>query len=229
MTGSSMLARTALISILALTAGTAMPQDDQQAIKSDRAPATAKSETEMASDAFECKDNLETWVGPAGTPGTAGRFSMGLWLFESSTSGNSFTMGVLIQNRSPFDYFIRKEDAMVHFTKYAVGRTWDSVPYATANRVASAPVVVTSWEDGESPALRLSPCERKWLRLSGVIEGAEAAKFATGPVEQVSIALSRLLTVGWGTSPSLTVTLNAPNFVDPLQKALKASAPQPKP
>lgn len=170
---------------------------------------------------LECAENLERVVrvehdDSPETQVRGTRNAMGLRVFETTVTGTSFTMGALVRNRSSYRYLIRKNGAELYFTKYADGRIWESVLFSERNYIATVPISITSWEDGESPALRLEPCQEKWIRFQGKIEGAVAVKVLSTTVDQVSISLYRLVDSGWGAGPSYTDTIDGPNFLDPL-------------
>lgn len=171
----------------------------------------------------QCSQNIEPTLevkrgqtSPSLVDEPEGNQAMDFWIFEGSVSGTSFTMGALVRNRGPYRHLIRKKDATLHFTRYADGRMWKNVPYSHLNHTASFPVTITSWEDGDSPALHLDSCQEKWIRFRGTIEGAEAAKFLSGKVEQASIRLFRRVDPGWAATASLTDTLQRPTFIDAL-------------
>jgi len=70
-------------------------------------------------------------------------------------------------------------------------------------------VQVTSWEDGESPALKIGPGEEKWIRIEGKFDGRTAKRFLELKIPKkmprvmhVSLELLRWVDDGWFATPS---------------------------
>jgi len=171
-----------------------------------------------------CPEIRETWAPPPPLDAETGpRPNIEFSIFDSTVSENRFAIGALLRNRSANHYAFGKTDAKIHFTRYASGRGFESIPYSPRNLVVSADITITSWEDGESPALRLSPCQEKWIRVQGSLNKTQVRRFAEGDARQASIQLFRLLSYGWGSGPSETFALERA-FIDGVKRYCKEAA-----
>jgi len=187
---------------------------------------TESAETAVASPEaiFECKENLVPLVDrkreypePTYSERQMGYRAMQFIVYESTASENSFAIKAFVRNRSTYDYMLRKTGATLYFTKHPKDRTYVSIPYHEINRVASANITIDAWEDGESPALRLKPCEQKWIRITGTITGTEAVNMLHRNFAQASISLWNYTNFGWLKGASYTSTLHK-DFISALKQ-----------
>jgi hypothetical protein len=142
-------------------------------------------------------------------PDEDGPPSTAFFIFELSASENTFTIGALLKNTGTEPYAFTKRDAKIYFTPFD---SW-AVP-ADMDRGARSKVTitsnahVTSWEDGESPALRIAPGQEKWIRLQGNLDAPSARKFLDAKAKYASLGLPRMLKRGsWYAASSVPFPL----------------------
>jgi len=134
---------------------------------------------------------------------------LAFYILETNASKSSFAMGVLIKNLSDTPYVFQKDNAKLYFTDFEDWASTFNMDWTSRNQhIVTTEVRISSWEDGDSPALRLAPGQEKWIRLEGALDEPNMKKFVAIKAIYASLALSRLLSYGWGSNASTPFALH---------------------
>ncbi len=134
---------------------------------------------------------------------------LAFYILETHASQSNFALGVLIKNLSDTPYIFQKSNAKLYFTDFEDWASTFNMDWTARNQhMVITEVRVTSWEDGDSPALRLAPGQQKWLRLEGTLDQSSVRKFVDIKATYASLQLSRLLSYGWGGNTSVPFALH---------------------